>query len=35
MFTTFVPELKRAGFTDGDVSRLLVENPRRALTRRG
>ena len=34
LFTTFVPELKRAGFTDGDVRQLLVENPRRALTRR-
>lgn len=34
LFTTFVPELKRAGLTDGDVRQLLVENPRRALTRR-
>lgn len=34
LFTTFVPELKHAGFTDKDVRQLLVENPRRALTRR-
>jgi predicted metal-dependent phosphotriesterase family hydrolase len=33
LFTTFVPALKAAGFTDGDVERLLVENPRAALTR--
>jgi phosphotriesterase-related protein len=33
MFTTFVPALKGAGLTDTDLQRLLVENPRAALTR--
>jgi predicted metal-dependent phosphotriesterase family hydrolase len=32
IFTTFIPALKTAGLTDGDVERLLVENPRAALT---
>ena len=34
LFTAFVPGLKAAGFSDADVRLLLVENPRRALTRR-
>ncbi len=34
LFTDFVPGLKRAGFSDAEVRRLLVENPRRALARR-
>jgi phosphotriesterase-related protein len=34
LFTAFVPGLKGAGFTDAEVRQLLVENPRRALTRR-
>ena len=34
LFTAFVPALKRAGLSDADVNRLLVENPRRALTPR-
>ena len=34
LFTAFVPGLKAAGFTDLEVRQLLVENPRRALTRR-
>jgi phosphotriesterase-related protein len=33
LFTTFVPALKAAGLTEADVRRLLVDNPRRALTR--
>jgi phosphotriesterase-related protein len=33
LFTAFVPALVRAGFSDADVRRLLVDNPRRALTR--
>jgi phosphotriesterase-related protein len=32
LFTAFVPALKAAGLTDADVTRLLVDNPRRALT---
>jgi phosphotriesterase-related protein len=32
LFTAFVPALKAAGVTDDEVRRLLVENPRRALT---
>jgi phosphotriesterase-related protein len=32
LFTKFVPALKEAGLTDGEIRRLLVENPRRALT---
>jgi phosphotriesterase-related protein len=34
VFTSFVPALRRAGFSDADVRRLLVDNPRRALTPR-
>jgi phosphotriesterase-related protein len=34
LFTTFVPALKAAGFTQADVDQLLVDNPRRALTPR-
>jgi predicted metal-dependent phosphotriesterase family hydrolase len=34
LFTSFVPALGRAGFSDADVRRLLVDNPRRALTPR-
>jgi predicted metal-dependent phosphotriesterase family hydrolase len=34
LFTSFVPALARAGFSDADVRRLLVDNPRRALTPR-
>jgi phosphotriesterase-related protein len=34
LFTDFVPGLKSAGFSDAEVQRLLVENPRRALARR-
>jgi phosphotriesterase-related protein len=33
LFTDFIPGLKSAGFSDAEVQRLLVENPRRALTR--
>jgi predicted metal-dependent phosphotriesterase family hydrolase len=32
LFTAFVPRLRERGFTDVEVQRLLVENPRRALT---
>jgi predicted metal-dependent phosphotriesterase family hydrolase len=32
VFTSFVPALRRAGFSNTDVRRLLVDNPRRALT---
>jgi phosphotriesterase-related protein len=32
LFTKFVPALKAAGASDADVRRLLVDNPRRALT---
>lgn len=32
LFTTFVPALKAAGFSETDVTTLLVGNPRRALT---
>jgi phosphotriesterase-related protein len=32
LFTKFVPALKTAGVPDADVHRLLVDNPRRALT---
>jgi len=32
LFTKFVPALNAAGMSDADVQRLLVENPRRALT---
>ncbi len=34
LFTAFVPALKAAGLSERDVTRLLVENPRRALTPR-
>jgi phosphotriesterase-related protein len=34
LFTAFVPALRRAGLSEADVQRLLVENPRRALSRR-
>ena len=34
LFTRFVPALKAAGITDAEVDRLLVTNPREALTRR-
>jgi predicted metal-dependent phosphotriesterase family hydrolase len=34
LFTAFVPALKAASFTDAEIRQLLVENPRRALTRR-
>lgn len=33
LFTAFVPALKAAGFGEGDIRRLLIDNPRRALTR--
>ena len=32
LFTSFVPALQAAGLTDADVRRLLVDNPRRAIT---
>jgi phosphotriesterase-related protein len=32
LFTTFVPALHQAGISDAEVRRLLVENPRTALT---
>jgi phosphotriesterase-related protein len=32
LFTTFIPRLRTRGFTDAEVRRLLIENPRRALT---
>ncbi len=32
LFTKFVPALKTGGVTDADIDRLLVDNPRRALT---
>jgi len=35
LFTKFIPALTNAGLTKEDVRRLLVENPRRALTREG
>jgi predicted metal-dependent phosphotriesterase family hydrolase len=34
LFTAFVPALQSAGFTEAEIRQLLVENPRRALTRR-
>ena len=34
LFTALIPGLKAAGFTDAETRQLLVENPRRALTRR-
>jgi phosphotriesterase-related protein len=35
LFTTFVPSLKAADFTDAEVRQLLVDNPRHAMTRAG
>jgi phosphotriesterase-related protein len=35
LFTKFMPALTNAGLTKEDVRKLLVENPRRALTREG
>jgi phosphotriesterase-related protein len=35
LFTKFIPALTNAGLTKEDVRKLLVENPRRALTREG
>ena len=32
LFTKFIPRLRAGGFTDGEIQRLVVENPRRALT---
>jgi phosphotriesterase-related protein len=34
LFTAFVPALKAAGVSQADVDRLLIDNPRRALTPR-
>jgi phosphotriesterase-related protein len=34
LFTKFIPALKAAGATEGDVRQLLVDNPSRALTGR-
>ena len=34
LFTAFVPALKASGFGDAEIRQLLVDNPRRALTRR-
>jgi phosphotriesterase-related protein len=34
VFTSFVPALRRAGLSESDVRRLLVDNPHRALTPR-
>jgi phosphotriesterase-related protein len=34
LFTAFIPGLKSVGFSDAEIHRLLVENPRRALARR-
>lgn len=34
LFTAFIPALKASGFGDADIRQLLVENPRRALSRR-
>jgi len=34
LFTAFLPALRSAGFQEDDVQRLLVTNPRRALSRR-
>jgi phosphotriesterase-related protein len=31
LFTTFIPAMKAAGFSDAEVRQVLVENPRRAL----
>jgi Phosphotriesterase family len=35
LFTKFIPALTNAGVTKDDVRTLLIENPRRALTREG
>jgi phosphotriesterase-related protein len=35
LFTKFIPALTNAGLTKEDVRHLLIENPRRALTREG
>ena len=35
LFTKFIPALTTAGLTKQDVRQLLIENPRRALTREG
>jgi phosphotriesterase-related protein len=35
IFTKFIPAVMAAGLTKEDVRQLLVENPRRALTREG
>jgi phosphotriesterase-related protein len=32
MFKTFIPRLRAAGFTEPEIQRLTIENPRRALT---
>jgi predicted metal-dependent phosphotriesterase family hydrolase len=32
LFTTFIPRLRAAGFTEAEIQRLVIENPRRALT---
>lgn len=32
LFTTFIPALKAAGFTEGEIHQLIVTNPHRALT---
>jgi phosphotriesterase-related protein len=34
LFTAFVPALKAAGLTQAEIDRLLIDNPRRALTPR-
>jgi phosphotriesterase-related protein len=33
LFTTFIPAMKAAGVTEGDIDQVLIENPRRALGR--
>ena len=32
IFETFVPRLRRKGFTDADIQRMMVDNPRRLLS---
>jgi len=32
LFTTFIPRLRAAGFTEPEIQRLTIENPRHALT---
>lgn len=34
LFTAFIPALKAAGFTEGEIQQLIVTNPRLALTGR-